>query len=529
MKPTPGKAYFDLDGDKELRPSPSEEEVPLTWRGDPDDTYADWNIVVVTQELETTTYHVHKSVLCFGSRHSKFFAKIMLNKQKSHSHGIPSTKVELDQRDADNFPTVLDFMYAPAASFHSGGTVITAASTLTTPSLLAAPTEDTADHGSVHPLEDISTSNAVSLRFLARRFEIDALTMAVNKFIQKDLCFKTGPAYLVQAYDYKDNRLLESAQRLCAENFQQIDKRALCKLPLDLFRIVVRSLESYEEDNNDLSDFVSEVVCRYLEKHPKHLCATLLIEWTDPLIMPSIASEAAIGFTALIKELDAQDAMTHWNELLSLSRRCAKAVVREYGWNDFSVNAAVDEYLGHSEQKENTKVDSLLFATSFAAALEQAQDDYEELAVEQQRLEGMIELLRDSVDRLETAHEKKDVHMARQQATVEEARKQIMRLKEEIGQVRKQQLKRPPNSQGYKELLDLDLVTPLDQHSSAKRSTPPRPKKQTPPRTKSPPRGPRRVERELISPSQVTSEVQEKKKSKALRTKEEMRAHSLLV
>jgi hypothetical protein len=64
----------------------------------------------------------------------------------------------------------------------------------------------------------------------------------------------------------------------------------------------------------------------------------------------------------------------HWTELVELAQHCAKAVVQEYGWNDFSVTAAVDEYLGTRERDpQSVADDSLLFATSFAATLEQAQ------------------------------------------------------------------------------------------------------------------------------------------------------------
>jgi BTB/POZ domain len=524
-----GKTYFDLDGDEELRQSNSNDGPTLTWRGDPKVTLSDWTIMIVTNELQTCTYNVHKSVLCFGSRQSKFFARTMLNnspkrsRKQGYSTTAPCTKVELNQRDADNFPIVLDYIYAPNNSMSSAGTVITAASTLTSPSLLPSSTDDTDCSHSNAGVEDINTANAVSLRFLARQFEVDSLTIAVNRFIQKDLSFRTGPTYLLRAYEYKDDRLLESAQRLCADNFEQLDMRALLKLPINLFRIMVKSLESYEEDNQSLSLYLSNVVCKYFEKHPKSLCAELLVELTDPLCMPYITSEASIGITALVKELDANDSALYWSSLVSLSRRCAKAVVQEYGWNDFSVNAAVDEYLGnglHPQHQSETvsRVDNLLFATSFAAALEQAQDDYEDILMEQQRLEATVDMLRQTIESLEKTHQMKDDYMAKQQRIVEDAKKQIVSLKQQIGQVKRQQLKRPPAPTHSMNLAPLEKASPI--HECRNRQT----------RVVSANLPPASPIKELVSPSQVGMSVHvNKRRAKELMTRDEMRTRSLLV
>jgi hypothetical protein len=450
---SPGQTYFDLDGDKGLGSKSSSEDhqdVPLTWRGDPSETMSDWTIVIVTEELQTITFHVHKSVLCYGPRQSRYIARLILNQQSSSSsqkknkhRSTRTTKVELDQRDADNVPILLDFIYALGSYNSCSGTVATlstSASTLTSTSLFTAPSED-----NCLSLEEITHHNSVSLRHLARTFEIDSLMLAVNRFIQKDLNLKSGPKYLMEAAEYKDERLLESAQRLCTDNFEQLDIKNLVKLPAHIFRSLIMSLENYEEDDDKLSQFMSEVVCRYLEKYPNLLSAELLLELTDSLLMPCLASEAAIGFTALIKKLDVNETELHWTELVELSRRCAKAVVQEYGWNDFSVTAAVDEYLGNAREgpaQVVSRTDSLLFATSFAAALEQAQDDYEQVVVEQEQLEVTVNTLFQSVAALEESNHRKDEYLVKQQRAIEEAKKQILKLKNQVGTIKKQQLSR---------------------------------------------------------------------------------------
>lgn len=506
---SPGHNYFDLNGDNDLQHARSSEETnaPLTWRGDPNETCSDWTLVVVTNELETASYHVHKSVVCFGSRQAKYFARIMLNQsvdkrkrrdRKGYSAPVPTTKIELDQRDAENFPILLDYIYSPSIYLSSNGTMVTAASTITSQSLTSVPTEEDCNlYGGV---EDITTKNAVSLRYLAKRFEVEPMVLAVNRFIQKDLNFQTGPYYLSTAAEYKDVRLMDSAQRLCAENIEQISSNALLQLPTHLFRVVIKSLESFEDDNRELSLFLSEIVCRYLERHPQALNAGILLELTDPLLMPYIASEAAIGITALIKELNAEDSRKHWIRLMSLSRRCAKTVVQEYGWNDFSVDAAVDEYLENIRPGANdfTETDSLLFATSFAAALDQAQEDYEEILLEQQRLESLVRTLIESVTNLERHNDEKNKLLQRQQNAIEAAKKHILDLKQEIAESRR-----------WKE----DRATPHDQSRAAQG-------------------GHLAVSplRELVSPSQIGVGVQtiKSKTIKELRTKNEMRSKSIM-
>ena len=445
-----GQAYFDVEGDRESARSQKAELSALTWRGDPTDTHSDWTIVVVTTELETTTYHVHKSVLCFGPRQSKYFSRIILNHKPKHgkeSAQTPTIKVDLDQRDAQNFETLLDYVYAPSAHMLSNNdaTVLTAASTLTSPSLFTVPTSD--DDGScLQEDEFITTRTAVSLRYLARRFEVDSFILAVNRFIQKDLNFSTGPVYLTKGWEYNDVRLVASAQRLCAENFEHLDVKALTKLPIHLFRVIVKSLESFDSENQELSMFLSEVVCRYLEKNQKELSADVLLELTDPMLMPYIASEPAIGFTSLVKNLESQEATKHWDKLALLCRRCAKAVVREYGWSDFSVNAAVDEYLGNSSSnKRVSRVDSLLFATSFAAALEQAQDDYELLSVEQEQMETTVRALHNSISLMEELNDRKDSYMTKQQQVMDDAKRQILELRQQLHDIKEQQRKSVPH------------------------------------------------------------------------------------
>jgi BTB/POZ domain len=492
-----GEVYFEVNGDVELQTTGTEEIDALfrciTWRGDPEDTGSDCSITIVTNELQTNTYYVHKSIICFGSKQSKYFASQFIRNvgtktNDNNQRKNPAVKVELDQRDAENFPLYLDFVYKTSdnpeshsinkqcqstsvskieAPLVANGTMETVQSSFSSPSMISIIPSSSGDIDEVGSAlagtEQITTENAVSLRYLARRFENEALTLVVNKFIQKDLNFSTGPIYLYNAWEYKDERLVESAQRLCVENITQIDMKALVRLPINLFRVVVKSLESFEDENQELSLMLSDAVCRYLEQNPKSSTADLLLDLTDPLMMPYISPDAAIGFTAIVKDLESDDVALHWDSLVRLCRRCAKAVVKEYGWSDFSVSTAVNEYLvthsnkakvlNESVEKKSlsseASVDSLLFATSFAAALEQAQDDYEDVLNAHDQFRRLVKLFEDTASAMEKSQQRKDDYIEKQQNELRRARQEIGNLKRQITELKQQnrQAAFPPQNQ----------------------------------------------------------------------------------
>jgi hypothetical protein len=374
--------FFSTEGDDD---DISKVERKLSWRGE--HAFSDWTIIVTTSEVDSRTYHVHKSILSVGPRSSRYFSKLFLKEgsgRDSHRYNqSQSTKIELDEQDADTFPLFLDFMYD-----------------------IAAHTDATSDDESLTLNVDhnfFTTSNAVSLRHLAKLFDCEGLMMAVNKFIKRNLSYKTGPVYLLQAHIYQDDRLIESAKRLCIENFSRLDTRAITRLPLELFRsimtaVIERSKKGRALDNNInnpeeekvLSYHLSEVVCQYFEKHPDRMNVQLLLELTNESVMPKIASEPAVGFTALVRELNPNDIKggdsDEWRGLVALCQRCAHAVIGEYGWKDFNVTSALEEYIygptccatnNNGSSSSSSKLDSLLFATSFAAALDRAQNDYQ--------------------------------------------------------------------------------------------------------------------------------------------------------
>lgn len=428
-----------------LRASESEDSAAVNWRGNPKINGSDWTIHVVSEE-HSASYHVHRNYICFGKRSSKYFARIMsdvkmpsnITTRKKRSSQL-SCKVDLELRDAANFPIVLDFLYGESA-VSATGTMLTANSTddlSSFPSLKSTSTLDD-DRSFLHcTVDELTTDNAVSVRYLAKKFEIETLVIVTNRFIQTDLTTENCVSYLKDATRYNDGRLYQSAKKLWVENFESIPKRDLASLPLDTFRDLIVSLGSKGEENELDSHYISDIVCRYFEKNRQELNAKDLLELTDVSRIPSIASEAAITITALIRDLKSEDVKENWDALVQLSQRCARPVVFDYGWSDFSVEAAVDEYLGRCRKATEgpSRAESLLFATSFAAALQQAQDDYCRLQEEQDSIEDTVKLLGESFTIMERMNCKKDEQLTRQQRAIDEAQRQISMLRDELRQM----------------------------------------------------------------------------------------------
>jgi hypothetical protein len=418
-----GESYFSADGDEDISKAGADSR-PLSWRGDPRETYSDWSIVVETGDFNTQTYHVHKSVLSVGPRSSKYFANLFHEQSYYQSQ---NTKIELDEQDADSFPLLLDFMYNISQA-------------------------DARDDDSLSLVvgDDFTTTNAVSLRHLARVFDCEGLMLAVNKFIQKDLSLKTGPIYLTQAYFYQDERLIESARRLCVENFAHLETRSIVRLPLPLFRSLITSVidatgtdPSFSKaDEDSLSFQLSEIVCRYFEKHPDCLTLELLLELTDESIMPKMASEPAIGFTALAKELDPTISSAdseEWKDLVALCKRCANAVVGEYGWKDFNVSSALDDFVHGPCPSNNGKIDALLFATSFGAALERAQADYKDVREGSSSGKERLHLLGREKEEMETKNRIQKEELDRYKHLLSETKDELVLLRSQVKELRRRQ------------------------------------------------------------------------------------------
>jgi len=241
------------------------------------------------------------------------------------------------------------------------------------------------------------------------------------------------------------DKLIESAKRLCIENFSRLDIRSITRLPLELFRSIIgsvidRSKSAHDisvEEEDALSYHLSEVVCQYFEKHPDRMNVQLLLELTNENVMPKIASEPAIGFTALARELNPREIQAEsdeWRGLVALCQRCAQAVVGEYGWKEFNITSALEEYLYGPCAKDgsSTKLDSLLFATSFAAALEKAQKDYQSVDSGSSKSKKQIEKLQRENDDLQWQNQGMKEEVDRYKNLLAGTKDELLHLRQQV-------------------------------------------------------------------------------------------------
>jgi hypothetical protein len=151
----------------------------LTWTTEPEQNFSDWVILIRAGGADgdsdaAETYHVHKCVVGLGARASD----LLLEKfDDSESTREKSTAIELPRKAADLVPTMLDYMY----SFHG------------------------------EPLNEISTTTATALRYLADVFGVETMLREVNTFIENDLSDTTVEVYRADARLFHDERLLNAA------------------------------------------------------------------------------------------------------------------------------------------------------------------------------------------------------------------------------------------------------------------------------------------------------------------------------
>jgi len=417
-----GEPYFSAEVDDNVS-----KVERLSWRGDPLQTFSDCTIIVAISEFESRKYHVHKTILSFGPRSSRYFSRLFMEGSNLYNQSQSSTRIELDERDADMFPLFLDFMYDTSPDANDNESL------------------------NLNVKEDFSPSNAVSLRHLARVFDCEGLMLAVNKFIKNDLSLNTGPVYLIQAHLYQDDRLVKSAKRLCIENFTSLETRSITRLPQELFRsimtaVIERSKGAHDisiEEEDALSYHLSEVVCQYFEKYPDRMTVKLLLELTDESVMPKIASEPAIGFTSLARELNPKEIKPdseEWKGLVDLCQRCAQAVVGEFGWKDFNTASALEEYLYgpcSNDDGSSTKIDSLLFATSFAAALERAQNDYHSVDSGSSKSKKKIEKLQRENDDRKGQNQGMKEEVDRYKDALADTKEELLMLRQQVKKLKK--------------------------------------------------------------------------------------------
>mmetsp|Transcript_15953 Transcript_15953/g.34677 ORF Transcript_15953/g.34677 Transcript_15953/m.34677 type:complete len:503 (-) Transcript_15953:223-1731(-) len=352
-----------------------DDEAPLSWRLDEGDSLSDWKIVVTRASgggsggrksnkkapPATATYHVHKNILAVGPKRSEYFASLFKSRNQVPELANATSEIELEDSAADAFPVMLDFIY----------------------------------NARDDSIDDVSTNNAVALRYLAQYFQIRSLFMKVTKFVEKDLRPENSPTYILEATTYHDVKLANAAIDICAAEYVSIDVKHFEKLPPAL---LVKIFSSDNLDNGG-SLHLSKIVAHYCETHvdddDEKIDEAVFVSLTDEKIMPHIDNKAALPLLRSLTAISFDDSSTKVKaSAKKAKKRCIDAL--SVSWTDIATVKTSRKPSGRGRprgggNKKGTSADgsdlpSDLQVEFLGACLGAAKSDMEKSVREKERL-----------------------------------------------------------------------------------------------------------------------------------------------
>mmetsp|Transcript_16886 Transcript_16886/g.26362 ORF Transcript_16886/g.26362 Transcript_16886/m.26362 type:complete len:404 (-) Transcript_16886:34-1245(-) len=272
---------FKYNQDEESPSSGCQAKAKLSWRLDPEESLSDYKIVVTTpndanedrpqarkrpgkkrkkkKNEGSVEFSVHKNILAVGPHSSQYFARLFLSETELTEHTSNASSIELEPSAAKVFPKMLDFIYS---SKHD------------------------------YVLDDITSQDAVPLRHLASYFGVEELFEEVNAFIREDLKYTNAPIYVTEAVIYNDEKILDAASVLCAQNIEDIAPDVMASLPLKCFRDALLSPD-FQNERKRNSTVLSKHVAAFCRKNTEELDKKILLELTDKEAISMIDSDEA--------------------------------------------------------------------------------------------------------------------------------------------------------------------------------------------------------------------------------------------
>merc|ERR1719253_307464 len=86
-----------------------------TWRLDKEKSFSDWTIVVSSdcRSIDSVEYNVHRHILATGPRKSGYFESMLLSAGPFQEQRSSTSPIELPADIMSDFPSFLDYLYAP--------------------------------------------------------------------------------------------------------------------------------------------------------------------------------------------------------------------------------------------------------------------------------------------------------------------------------------------------------------------------------------------------------------------------------
>jgi hypothetical protein len=273
----------------------------------PDFDVPDHNMIDVIKGADGSPqmdiYYVHRVMLAVGGNRSEFLGRRIRDAESTS--GVDSPRVHcadvsvheaiMLEGAADTMEIVLDYCYFP------------------------------------HKPVDITVKNAVPLVYLAQRYRIRGLLAKGDDFVKENLESTNAVHFLLDAYLYKLDDILNRAIDVTAANFdERLDFDPIYKLPPQLFRRIIASPSLKCE-----SELLSLVVYSYCgEHHLDEISVEYFREVTRPKLMPQLDSKVALMMLKFyIDLLMKEDADRDILELLqedNLTNRCISVVAKNW-------------------------------------------------------------------------------------------------------------------------------------------------------------------------------------------------------
>lgn len=255
---------------------------PLDWRLPPDESHSDWTIKILVDGKLYTTYHVNKCKLSFGARQSSYFKRLFGGNRRYPEAEEKTTTIELDQYQADSFPSLLDYCYELEAT-------------------------DTL----------ITKYKAAALFSLGDYFDVPNLQqLALETLKTCDMTLIEWGTVYAQSYHHPE--VNELAVQKCMKQLANIDMESLgvtkgSNEERNWYNILVDILkQNNSEDNATLCRVIAKF-CAFSEK------GEYLKKLTDVDVLPMISRDTAVAFYQLGKTLLAAEK--------PLQQRCVQSIV----------------------------------------------------------------------------------------------------------------------------------------------------------------------------------------------------------
>ncbi len=274
--------------------SDEESEQQLSWRLDPEESLSDWTLIIETENsVESKEYHVHKNILAVGPCKGEYFASLFRARMREAE--TSTSRIALEYGAADAIPHMLDFMYT-------------------------------------RELREITSEEAVSLRYLAQYFGIKQLHRSVVSFVKGDMNMNNVHRYIQAAQSFHDEKMLSLTLKICADNIEHLDTSSQLLATVDP-KFFYEIISSPDVDTCSVSCHISKLVAAYCHIHQGELSEEMFIELTDRRFIPLIDKESAM----LLLELEAaaiQTASCPGNTNTCLQKRCIKVLAQH--WKEFA-------------------------------------------------------------------------------------------------------------------------------------------------------------------------------------------------